>query len=109
MLLTTTRGRHVASEDLLAEDLGKTLTAAPVSIRCLHFLRLSATYNNIEGDNLGRGASAEPCRASVISPVARVATLLWLTSLNKTHKVLCTYVLCHRMFGDNSRQVHQLC
>ena len=109
MLLAAARGRQVASEVLLAQDLGKTLTAAPMSIRYLHLLHLSAIYNNLEGDNLRRGASAEPCRASVISPDARVATLLWPTSLKKTRKVLCMYVLCHRMFGDNSRQVHQLC
>ena len=109
MLLAATRGRQVASEVLLAQDLGKTLTAAPVSIRYLHLLRLSATYNNLEEDNLGRGASAEPCRISVISTDGRVATLLWPTSFKKTRKVLCTCVLCHQMFGDKSRQVHQLC
>ena len=59
-------------------------------------------YNNLEGDKLGRGAS-------VISPDARVATLLWPTSLKKTRKVLCTCVLCHRMFGDKNKQVHRLC
>ena len=109
VLLAATRGRQVACGVLLAQDLGKTLTAAPVSIRYLHLLCLSATYNNLEGDNLGRGASAEPCRASVILPDARVATLLWPTSLKKTRKVLCTCVLCHRMFDNKSRQVHQLC
>ena len=108
-LLAATRGRQAASEVLLAQDLGKTLTAAPVSIRYLHLLRLSATFNNLEGDNLGMVAFAEPCRASVIAPDARVATLLWPTSLKKTRKVLCMCVLFHRMFGDNSRQVHQLC
>ena len=43
---------------LLAQDLDKTLTAAPVSIGYLHLLRLSVTYNNLEGDNVGREASA---------------------------------------------------
>ena len=90
MLLAATRGSQAASEVLLAQDLGKTLTAAPVSIRYLHLLRLSATYNNLEGDNLGRGASTEQCRASGILPDARVATLLWSTNLKKTRKVLCT-------------------
>ena len=33
VLLAATRGRQAASEVLLAQDLGKTLTAAPVSIR----------------------------------------------------------------------------
>ena len=83
MLLAATRGRQVASEVLLAQDLGKTLTAAPVSIRFLHLLRLSMTYINLEGDNLGRGASAEPSCAPLILPDARVATLLWPTSLKK--------------------------
>ena len=36
----------------LAQDWGKTLTAAPVSIKYLHLLRLSATYSSPEGDNL---------------------------------------------------------
>ena len=61
----TTRGRQSTSEVLLAQDLGKTLTAAPVSIKYLHLLRLSATYNNLEENNLGSVASAESCRASV--------------------------------------------
>ena len=81
VLLAATRGRQAASEVLLVQDLGKTLTAAPVSIRYLHLLCLSVAYNNLEGDKVGRGASAEPCRASVILPEARVATLLWPTSL----------------------------
>ena len=58
---------------------------------------------------MGRVASAESCRVSVISPDARVATLLWPTSLKKTRKGLCTCVLYHRMFDHNSRQVHWLC
>ena len=49
VLLAATRGRQVASEVLLSQDLGKTLTTAPVSVRYLHLLRLSATYNNLEG------------------------------------------------------------
>ena len=65
-------------------------------------------YKNLEGDNLGKGASAEPCRASVILPDARVATLLWPISLKKTRKALCTYVLCHQIFGDKKKQVHRL-
>ena len=69
-------------------------------------LRLSATYNNLEGGNVGRVASAESCHVSVISPDARVATLLWPTSLKKTRKGLCPCVLYHRMFDDNSRQLH---
>ena len=73
VLLAATRGRQAASEVLLAQDLGKTLTAAPVLIRYLHLLCLSATYNNLEEDKLGKGASAEPCRASIISSDARVA------------------------------------
>ena len=98
-------GRLAVCVVLLAQDLGKTLTAAPVSIRYLHLLRSSATYNNLEGDNVGRVASAESCRVSGISPNARVATLLWLTSLKITCKGLCTCVPYQRMFGDNSRQV----
>ena len=38
-----------ATEVLLAQDLGKTLTAPPVSIRHLRLLCLSATYNNLAG------------------------------------------------------------
>ena len=71
------------SEILLAQDLGKTLTAVPVSINYLHLLHLSATYNNLEGNNLGSVASAESCRVSVISPGARVATLLWPNSFKE--------------------------
>ena len=70
------------------------------------YSRLRTTYNNLEGDNMGRVASVESCRVSVILPDARVATLLWPTSLQKTCKGLCTCVLYHRMFNDNSRQVH---
>ena len=81
VLLAATRGRQSASEILLAQDLGKTLTAAPVSIKYLHLLHLSATYNNLEGNNLGSVASAESCRVLVISPGARVATLLWPNNL----------------------------
>ena len=51
-----------------------------MSIKYLHLLRLSATYNNLEGDNVGRVASAKSCRFSVALPDARVATLLWPTS-----------------------------
>ena len=58
VLLAATMGRLTVSVVLLAQDLGKTLTAAPLSIRYLHLLRLSATYNNFEGDNVGRVASA---------------------------------------------------
>ena len=101
-----TRGRLAVSVVLLAQDLGRMLTAAPVSIRYLHLLRLSATYNNLEGDNVGRVAFAESCCVSVISPDARVATLFWPTSLKKTRKGLCTCVLYHRMFDNNSSQVH---
>ena len=86
-----TRGKQLTSEVLLAQDLGKTLTAAPVSIKYLHLLRLSATYNNLEGNNLGSVASAVSCRASVFSSGARVATLPWLNSLKKTS----TCVLYH--------------
>ena len=106
VLLAATRGRQSASEVLLAQYLGKTLTAAPVSIKYLHLLHLSATYNNLEGNNLGSVASAESCSASVISPGARVATLLWLNSLKKTRKDLDTCVLYHRRFGDSIKQVH---
>ena len=81
VLLAATIGRLAVSVVLLAQDLGKTLTTVPVSIRYLHLLRLSATYNNV-----GRVASAESCRVSVISPDARGATLLWPTSLKKTRK-----------------------
>ena len=91
---------------LLAQDLGGMLTAAPMAIRYLHLLRLFATYNNLEGDNVRRVSSAESCRVSVISPDARVATLLWPTSLKKTHKGLCMCVLYHRVLDDDSRQVH---
>ena len=106
VLLAATRGRQSASEILLAQDLGKTLTAAPVSIKYLHLLRLSATYNNLEGNNLGRVASAESCSVSVISPGARVATLLWLNSLKRMRKGIDMCVLYHRSSGDNSRQVY---
>ena len=92
-------------EILLAQDLGKTLTAAPVSIKYLHLLRLSATYNNLEGNNLGSVASAKSCHVSVFSPGARVATLLWLNSLKRTRKGLGMCVLYHRKSGDNSRRV----
>ena len=73
-MLAATGGRQSTSEVLLSQDLGKTLTAAPVSIKYLYLLRLSVTYNNLKGNNLGSVASAEACRASVISPGARVAT-----------------------------------
>ena len=106
VLLAATRGRQSASEILLAQDLGKTLTAVPVSIKYLHLLRLSAMYNNLEVNNLGSVASVKSCRASVISPGARVATLLWLNSLKRTRKGLGRCVLYHRRFGDHSRQVH---
>ena len=76
VLLAATRGRQSTSEVLLAQDLGKTLTATPVSIKYFHLLRLSATYTNLEGNNLGSVASAESCRASVISPGATVAIAL---------------------------------
>ena len=109
VLLAATRGRQVASEVLLAQDFGNTLTAAPVSIKYLHLLCLSATYNNLEEDKLGKKAPAEPFRASVISPDARVAALLWPISLKKTRNVLFTCVLCHRIFGDKNKQVHRLC
>ena len=58
---------------------------------------------------MGKEASAEPCYASVISPDARVAALLWPISFKKTRKVLCTCVLCHRMLGDKNKQVRRLC
>ena len=106
VLLPAIRGRQSASEILLAQDLGKTLTAAPVSIKYLHLLHLSATYNNLEGNNLGSVASAESCRVSVISPGARVATLLWPSSLKRMHKGLDMCVLYHRKSGDNSRRVY---
>ena len=67
------------------------------------------TYNNLEGDKLGKEASTELRRASVISPDTRVAALLWPISLKRTRKVLCTCVLYHRMFGDKNKQVHRLC
>ena len=73
VLLAATRGRQSASEILLAQDFGKTLTAAPMSIKYLHLLFLSATYNNLE---LLLHDSTESCRVSVIPPDARVATLL---------------------------------
>ena len=92
-MLAATRGRQSASEILLAQDLGKTLTAAPVSIKYLHLLHLSATYNNLEGKNLGSVASAESCRVSANSPGARVAALLWLNSLKRTGKGLGMCVL----------------
>ena len=101
MLLAATRGRLSVSVVLLAQDLGKTLTAALVSIRYLHLLRLSVMYNNLEGDNVGRVAPGESCRGYVISPDARVASSLWPTRLKNTRNVLY-----HRMFDNNSRQVH---
>ena len=48
VLFAATRGRQSASEILLAQDLGKALTATPVSIKYLHLCLLSATYNNLE-------------------------------------------------------------
>ena len=42
VLLAATRGKLLVSVVLLAQDLGGTLTAAPVSINYLHLLRLSA-------------------------------------------------------------------
>ena len=48
VLFAATRGRQSTSEILLAQDFGKTLTAAPVSIKYLHLYLLSATYNNLE-------------------------------------------------------------
>ena len=99
-------GGESASEILLVQDFGKTLTAAPVSIKYLHLCLLSAKYNNLEWNNLGKVASAESRRVSVIPPVARVATLLWLSSLKKMRRGSCTCVPCHRKSGENSRQVH---
>ena len=87
VLLAETRGRLAMSVVLFAQYLGKTLTAAPVSIRYLQLLRLSATYNNLEGDKVGRVASTKSCRVSVISTDARVATLLWPTRLKKSARV----------------------
>ena len=52
VLFAATRGRQSASEILLAHDFGKTPTAAPVSIKYLHLCLLSATYNNLEWNNL---------------------------------------------------------
>ena len=57
VLLAATRGRLVVYVVLLAQDIGKTLTAAPVAIKYLHLLRLSAVSNSLEGDNVGRVAS----------------------------------------------------
>ena len=105
VLLAATRGRQSASEILLAQDFGKTLTAAPVSIKYLHLWFLSATYNNL-WNNMGKVASAESCRVWVIPPDARVATLLWLSSLKKMRRGSCTCVPCHRNSCENSRQVH---
>ena len=51
-LFAATKGRLSASTVPLAQDRGKTLTAAPVSIKYLHLLHLSATYSSLEGDNL---------------------------------------------------------
>ena len=107
LLSAATRGRLPAPEIPLAQDFGKTLTAAPVSIKYLHLCPLSATYNNLEWDNFGELASAESCRVSVIPPDARVAILLWLSSLKKKHWGSCTCVPYHRKSGENSRQVHQ--
>ena len=50
-LFAVTKGRLSASTVPLAQDRGKTLTAAPVLIKYLHLLRLSATYSSLEGDN----------------------------------------------------------
>ena len=55
VLLAATRGRLLVSVVLLAQYLGSTLTAAPVYIKYLHLLRLSATYNSLDGDNVKRG------------------------------------------------------
>ena len=87
------RGILLVSVVLLAQGLCKILTAAPVSIKYLHLLRLSATYNNLEGDNGERVASAESCHVSVNSPDARVATFLWPTSSKEPCRGLCTCVL----------------
>ena len=46
------------------------------------------------------------CRVSVIPPDAKVATLLWLSSLKKMRRGSCTCVPYHRKSGENSRQVH---
>ena len=60
VLLAATRGKLLVSTVPLAQDLGKTLIAAPLSIKYLHLFCLSATYNSLEGDD------------------ARVATSRWL-------------------------------
>ena len=52
VLLAATRGKLLVSVVLLAQD------SATVSIKYLHLLRLSATYNSLDGDNVGRVASA---------------------------------------------------
>ena len=82
MLLAATRGRLPVSVVLLEQDLGKTLTAAPASIRYLDFYCFTVTYNNLEGDNVGRVDSAESCRISVISP-NDTCTSLQITFLTK--------------------------
>ena len=51
-LFAATKGRLSASTVPLAQDRGKTLTAAPLSIKYLHLLRLSATYSSLEGDRI---------------------------------------------------------
>ena len=64
-LFAATKGRLSASKVPLAQDRGKTLTAAPVLIKYLHLLRLSATCSSLEGDNLGTVVLFDSAGASV--------------------------------------------
>ena len=98
-LFAATKGRLSASTVPLAQDRGKTLTAAPVSIKYLHLLRLSATYSSLEGDNLEVSVITQSCRVSFGSPDTRVATLCWLNSFKAKaqYRGLCTNAAYHQI------------
>ena len=108
-LFAATKGRLSAFTVLLAQDRGKTLTAAPVSIKYLHLLRLSATYSSLEGDNLENSVITQSCRVSFGSPDTRVATLCWLNSFKAKaqYRGLCTNALYHQISDDSSKSVHR--
>ena len=108
-LFAATKGRLSASTVPLAQNQGKTLTAAPVLIKYLHLLQLSATYNSLEGDNLEVSVITQSCRVLFGSPDTRVATLCWLNSLKQRHRGLCTNAQGshHQISDDSSKSVNR--
>ena len=106
-LFAATKSRLSASTVPLAQVRGKTLTAAPVSIKYLHLLCLSATYSSLDGDNLEVLVTTQSCRVSFGSPDTRVATLRWLNSLKRRHRGLCTNAPYHQISDDSTKSVHR--